>query len=168
MTARAWRGVTVAALLAAPVLAPEAAPQAAGANRPPAIEKDTPACVRPGARPKVCAYVLDDKAIARVSAVFRAGGTRPYYWTPMKFDGARYCGWLPRPQATTTSIEYYVEAFDDEFETSRSRGETVAVAAECAAPQEPAPTDPSPVAGTAPGQPPVPAGFDPETVLSAM
>ena len=161
MTARTrWGGTLVAAL--AWLLALGGADQVSPGegNKPPAIERDTAPCVRTGTRPKVCAFVIDDKAVARVSVVFRAGGTKPYYWTLMMFDGARYCGWLPQPSSGTTSIEYYVEAFDDEYEISRSRSATLPVSPDCRALEGQPPAVLSPVVGAAPGQPATPPGFE--------
>jgi hypothetical protein len=136
--------------------------QEAGANQAPAISSETTPCVPRHARPKVCAFVLDDKGVGQVRAVFRAGGTRPYYWTVMSFDGARYCAWLPAPLDETRAIEYYVEAFDDEYEMSRGRSETIEVRGDCPLPENP-PTTAAAVRPAGPDQPAAPPGFDPET-----
>jgi len=163
---RAWLGGIIVAAFAATLLAQPEVPQAsrAGGNRLPAIELDTAACARTGTRPKICAFVLDDKGVLRVTAVFRAGGSRPYYWTPMTFDGTRYCGWLPQPLSGTTAVEYYIEAFDDEYEISRSRSETLQIGTDCRTFEGQPPASSSAVGAAAPGQPATPPGFDPGTV----
>jgi hypothetical protein len=159
------RPIVAALLLSAMALAagPRTQAREAGENQPPAISSEATTCVRPRARPKVCAFVLDDKGVGQVRAVFRAGGSRPYYWTVMSFDGARYCAWLPAPGDETTAIEYYVEAFDEEYELSRSRSETIEVRADCPLPESPPPKNPAPVRPSGPDQPAAPPGFTPET-----
>jgi hypothetical protein len=134
-----------------------------GGNQPPAISSEATPCVRLHARPKVCAFVLDDKGVAQVRAVFRAAGRGHYYWTAMGFDGTRYCAWLPAPGDPTTAIEYYVEAFDDEYDLSRSRGEKIGVRSDCPLAESP-PGTPAKVRPAGPGQPAAPPGFDPETL----
>jgi hypothetical protein len=160
-TALVTAGVTWATSTA-PAQDPPTGP--AASNRPPSIEVDSAACAPPAARPRVCAFVFDDKAVARVRAVFRAEGTRGYYWTLMTFEGTRYCAWLPQPTADTHSVDYYVEAFDDEYELSRSRGLSIEIRAGCAAPEGKPPAAPAAVGVAGPGQPPVPPGFEPSTV----
>lgn len=158
---RSW--LAFALMLLAGPLAPAQEAPTAGENNPPAIEHETPGCVAPGRRPKLCALVLDDRGVGRVRAVFRALGTKGYYWTPMAFDGARYCAWLPRPASETRGVEYYIEAFDDEYEMSRSRNEALEVRPACPPTEGEATAAPSAVGTTAPGQEPSPPGFDPPT-----
>jgi hypothetical protein len=138
------------------------APEGA-ANLPPTINSEATPCVRLHARPKVCAFVFDDKGVGQVRAVFRAGGNRHYYWTVMGFDGSRYCAWLPAPADATAKIEYYVEAFDEEYELSRSRSETIEVRGDCPLSEDP-PKAKATVRPAGPGQPAVPPGFDTETL----
>lgn len=153
-------GVACAATTA---LAREPAPAIGATNRPPSIQADSPECSRPSGRPRVCAFVVDDKAVASVRTVFRAANTTPYYWTEMAFDGTRYCAWLPQPRPDTKALEYYVEAFDEEYEASRSRGFTMTMAEGCAALEVQPPSTPAIVRSAKAGQPSSPVGFEPAT-----
>jgi hypothetical protein len=144
--------------------AQDSLPRPAASSQPPSIEVDSAACSRPATRPRVCALVFADKAVARVRAVFRAEGTKGYYWTLMTFEGTRYCAWLPQPDADTQSVDYYVEAFDDRYELSRSRGFSIEIRASCAAVEARPPAAPAAVAAAGPGQAPIPPGFEPSTV----
>jgi hypothetical protein len=135
------------------------------ANEPPRVELETRSCALPGSRPIVCAQALDDRGVARVRAVFRAAGTRDFWSTEMRFDGARYCAWLPRPLPRTKAIEYYAEAFDDDFEISRTRTEVLDLHAGCA--EEAVTTSgPTVVAPTTARQPELPPGFDGASVAA--
>lgn len=132
-------------------------------NEPPAIRHDPPACGRAEERVRLCAYVVDDTGIAQVRLSFRARGARAYHWTPMTFDGALYCAWLPAPLAATRTVEYYVEAIDDKFEPSRTADHALAVTGDCGAALQEAPAQPAAVGTTVSGQSPSPEGFDPAT-----
>jgi hypothetical protein len=135
------------------------------AGQGPQLEIEARGCAPPGGRPRVCAQAVGERGIARVRVVFRAAGTAEYWATAMRFDGVRYCAWLPRPVAQTLAVEYYVEAFDVEFEISRTRTEKVEIRADCV--EEPGATGagPSEVVPTTGGQAPVPPGFDPASVV---
>jgi hypothetical protein len=134
-------------------------------NQAPAIRLEPPACGSAARRLRMCAYVVDETGIAQVRLNFRAGGARAYHWTPMAFDGALYCAWLPAPLAKTRAVEYYVEAVDDQFEPSRTADETLAVRPDCPAPPPPDPAPPPAVVGTTVvRQAALPEGFDPATV----
>jgi hypothetical protein len=135
----------------------------AQANEPPAIRHDPLPCGRVAQRVRVCAYVVDDSGIALVRLSFRARGARGYHWTPMAFDGALYCAWLPATLAETRAVEYYVEAVDDNFEPSRSADQSFVVRDDCPTLPQQAPDAPAVVGATAPDQPLSPEGFDPAT-----
>jgi hypothetical protein len=122
--------------------------------------------VAPRRRPRVCGFVLDDSGVAQVRAVFRAAGTKSYYWTKADFDGLRYCAWLPQPSTETATVDYYLEAFDDAYDLSRSREYAIRVDAGCTASAETPPTEPATVAASGPDQPAGPPGFDPATFRS--
>ena len=132
------------------------------ANEPPRVELEPRPCAAPASRPQVCAQAFDDHGVARVRALFRAAGSRDYWATEMAFDGTRYCAWLPQPLPRTRGIEYYVEAFDDEFEISRTRTEQIELRDGCA--RESSPAGATAVAPTVRGQPALPPGFDPASV----
>jgi hypothetical protein len=134
-------------------------------NQAPAIRVDPPACGSAARRLRLCAYVVDETGIAQVRLNFRAAGARAYHWTPMAFDGALYCAWLPAPLPETRAVDYYVEAVDDQFEPSRTADAVLPVRSDC---PTPAP-DPEPKAAlvgtTVARQPALPAGFDPASVI---
>ena len=132
------------------------------ANEPPRVELEPRPCAAPASRPQVCAQAFDDHGVARVRALFRAAGSRDYWATEMAFDGTRYCAWLPQPLPRTRGIEYYVEAFDDEFEISRTRTAQLEFRAGCAV--EPLPSGATVVTPTTHGQPALPPGFEPGSV----
>jgi hypothetical protein len=136
------------------------------ANRPPTIEYEPPGCAAPMRRARLCADVFDDRGVGEVRVVFRARGARGFYWTLMSFDGARYCAWLPAPLAITAAIEHYVEAFDDAYETSRTRSFELAVREDCEIVAEGAPSEPALVGRATPATDPSPDGFDPDTFSS--
>lgn len=154
--------LTLLALLTAMLAAPASAQE----NEAPAIRHDPPACGSAATRLRVCAYVVDETGIAQVRINFRARGTRAYYWTPMAFDGALYCAWLPAPLPETRAVEYYVEAVDDQFEPSRTADHTVPVRPDCSL-SAPDPAPPPAVVGTTVvKQLPMPPGFDPATLTA--
>jgi hypothetical protein len=150
-----WLAPAAAALLLA---------ASAQENQAPAIRGEPPACGSAARRPRLCAYVVDETGIAQVRLYFRAGGARAYHWTPMAFDGALYCAWLPAPLPETRTVEYYIEAVDDQFEPSRTADEALAVRPDCPT-SAPDPDPKAAVVGTTVArQPALPAGFDPATI----
>jgi hypothetical protein len=126
----------------------------------PRLEPEARGCSPPGSRPRVCALAMGERGVARVRAVFRAAGTTEYWATEMRFDGVRYCAWLARPLTETQAVEYYVEAFDIDFEISRTRTETIEMRAGCSENPDAAAAGPTEVVPTADGQAPLPRGFD--------
>lgn len=154
---------TLLALAAAALASPAGAQQE---NEAPAIRHDPPACGAAATRLRVCAYVVDETGIAQVRLNFRARGARAYHWTPMAFDGALYCAWLPAPLPETQAVEYYVEAVDDQFEPSRTADQTFPVRPDCSL-SAPDPAPPAAVVGTTVvKQARLPPGFDPATLTA--
>ena len=136
---------------------------ASPAGRPPTIELDAPRCIRPATRPWVCARIFDERTITRARVLFRAREDEPFYWTEMRFDGSRYCAWLPLPSKKTRSIDLYVDAVDDEYELSRTREEKVSIEADCVSEPQAAPEGPTCIGTTTPRQRPKPKGFEADT-----
>jgi len=134
---------------------------AAQENQPPSIRLEAPACGAVATRTRVCAYVVDETGVAQVRVSFRAPGARGYHWTPMAFDGALYCAWLPAPLPQTRAVEYYIEAVDDKYEPSRSADHSFDVRSDCPVQAQPPPQAPAVVGTTSPGQPASPEGFAP-------
>jgi hypothetical protein len=155
-------GLRLPTILAAALASPAGALQ----NEPPMIRHEPPACGAPAARSRVCAHVVDDAGIAQVRLNFRGRGVRAFHWTPMAFDGALYCAWLPAPLPETSAVEYYVEAVDDAFEPSRTADYAFAIRPDCPAPAPAASPAPTVVGTTTVKQPPLPAGFDPATLAA--
>jgi hypothetical protein len=139
-------------------------PAASPSGRPPTIELDAPSCVRPAVRPRICARIFDDRSITRARALFRARGKEPFYWTEMRFDGSRYCAWLPLPSKKTRSIDLYVDAVDDEYGLSRTREVQLSIEAGCAAEPPAAPEGPTCIGTTTPRQQAKPKGFEAATL----
>ena len=133
------------------------------ANQPPTIEHEPHDCTAERRRARLCAEVSDDSGVGDVRLVFRVNGTRGYYWTPMSFDGSRYCAWLPAPIPKTRSIEYYVEAFDDAYESSRTRSFDLSVRDDCEMADQDVPVKSAIVGRASPSIAHEPPGFDPAT-----
>lgn len=133
-------------------------------NTAPDIRDETPGCVKTGSRPKLCVRVLDDKGVAKVWVRFRAAGEKAFFQTDLVFDGARFCGWLPRPKKAVRGVEYYCEAVDEEFEPTRTVVKELKLGSACEAVSD-APAEPTHVT-------PVQAakklsGFEPDTFVLA-
>ena len=102
--------------------------------------------------------------VARARVVFRAAGTPHWYSVDMSAGAAGFTGVLPKPRRATARIEYYVEASDRAFATTRTPERTVDVvgsAGECRPDALVAPftTSARLVVTASPGAPAVPAGF---------
>ena len=87
----------------------------------PTIDHQPVECSVPGKNPRICAYVLDDGEVKRVRVYFRAQDQDAYYWSEMRFDGIQFCATLPVAKERVRSIDYYVWAVDNEFQTTRTR-----------------------------------------------
>ena len=109
------------------------------ANEPPLVEFQPPQCSTVGKPIELCATVLDDGDIARVRTYFRRPGEKEYFISEMKFEGASFCTTLPgvKPKKLR-SLEYYIQAFDTEFESRRTSTYQMQIQAEgeCAFPAE--------------------------------
>jgi hypothetical protein len=102
----------------------------------PAIDHQPVECSTPEKNTRLCAYVLDDGEVKRVRAYFRGEEQQAFYYIEMAFDGIQFCATLPVAKKGVDSLEYYLWAVDDEFQSSRTRSYLVSLApdAPCAFP----------------------------------
>jgi hypothetical protein len=117
-------------LLAAAALASKASAEE------PAIDHQPVECSTPDKNTRLCAYVLDDGEVKRVRAYFRGEKQQAFYYIEMAFDGIQFCATLPVAKKNVASLEYYLWAVDDEFQSSRTRSYLVSLSpdAPCAFP----------------------------------
>ncbi len=102
----------------------------------PTIDHQPVECSTPEKNTRICAYVLDDGEVKRVRAYFRAEKQEAFYWSDMAFDGIQFCATLPVAKKNVVTLEYYVWAVDDEFQSTRTRSNIVSLSptAPCAFP----------------------------------
>ncbi len=127
---------------------------------PPQVELEIPRCAKLATRPRVCARIVDDGSITTARVLFRAWGTTSFYWTEMRFEGSRYCAWLPMPEKKTRVIDCYVEAVDNTYDLSRTREVQLSVDSQCELEASAPPEEPTCVGVTAPKQAAKPPGFE--------
>jgi hypothetical protein len=94
----------------------------------PLIDHQPVICSLPEKNPRICTYVADDGEVKRTRVYFRAEEQEAFYWSEMTFDGIQYCVTLPVPNGKVRSMDYYIWAIDDNFESQRTRTFTVSVA----------------------------------------
>ncbi|HUL79442.1 MAG TPA: hypothetical protein VL691_19420 [Vicinamibacteria bacterium] len=92
----------------------------AWADDPPVVEHQPALCTVPDKPISLCAAISDDGTVARASIYFRPAGEHYYAFVAMSFTGVSYCGTLPAPRERVKTIEYYIQAVDDAFQTTRT------------------------------------------------
>jgi hypothetical protein len=98
-----------------------AVPPAARADDPPAIEHQPAPCTVPEKAISLCAAISDDNQVATARVYFRRAGEDFYQFVDMGFTGVSYCGTIPGPrEGKMKSIEYYLQAVDDQFQPTRT------------------------------------------------
>ena len=98
------------------------------AAEPPSVEHQPVPCTEADKPLSLCATVTDDGQVAKARVYFRAAGEKFYSFVEMEFGGINYCGTLPAPrEGKVKSIDYYVQAIDDSFESQRTSTFTLAV-----------------------------------------
>jgi hypothetical protein len=103
----------------------------AGAE-PPSVEHQPSPCTVPEKPAKLCATITDDGQVAAARIYFRPSGEKFYSFVDMTFGGLSFCGSLPAPRdGKVQSIEYYVQAVDDQYESQRTSTFNMTVSAEC-------------------------------------
>jgi hypothetical protein len=92
----------------------------AGAE-PPAVEHQPAPCTVPDKPLLLCANVTDDGQVAKVRVYFRAAGDKFYSYVDAVFGGLNFCGTVPAPrEGKVKTVEYYVQAVDDQYESTRT------------------------------------------------
>jgi hypothetical protein len=140
------------------------ATSAAGSAQAVTIAHEGAGCVIADRFPRFEARLDPADDVARARVFFRAAGTPHWYSVDMAPGAAGFTGVLPKPKRATARIEYYVEASDRAFASTRTPERTVDVvgsADECGRDRTLAPFTASArlVVAAAPGAPAVPAGF---------
>ncbi|PYQ14824.1 MAG: hypothetical protein DMF80_11495 [Acidobacteria bacterium] len=92
----------------------------AGAD-PPAVDHQPVPCTLPEKALTLCATITSDKQVAKARVYFRSAGEKFYSFVDMVFGGLNFCGTLPAPrEGKVKTLEYYVQAIDDQFESTRT------------------------------------------------
>jgi hypothetical protein len=87
----------------------------------PQVDHQPAPCTVPGQAVSLCAAITDDGQVAKARLYFRPAGEKYYSFVDMEFGGINYCGTLPAPrEGKVKSIDYYVQAIDDTFESQRT------------------------------------------------
>ena len=93
----------------------------ARANDPPVIEHQPAPCTIPDKAISLCAAISDDGTVAKARVYFRSAGEDYYSFVDMAFLGLNYCGTVPAPrEGKIKTLEYYLQAIDDQFESQRT------------------------------------------------
>jgi hypothetical protein len=88
---------------------------------PPSVEHQPAPCTVPDKALTLCATVTDDGQVAKSRVYFRSAGEKFYSFVDMAFGGLNFCGTLPAPRAgKVKTLEYYVQAVDDQYESTRT------------------------------------------------
>lgn len=95
---------------------------------PPQVEHQPAPCTVPGRAVALCATITDDGQVAKARVYFKPAGEKFYSFVEMEFGGISYCATLPAPrEGKMKSIDYYVQAIDDAFESARTSTYQMAV-----------------------------------------
>ena len=88
---------------------------------PPSVDHQPSPCMVPEKPASLCASITDDGQVDAARIYFRPAGEKFYSFVDMKFGGLNFCGTLPAPRAgKVQTIEYYVQAVDDKYESQRT------------------------------------------------
>jgi hypothetical protein len=91
------------------------------ADDPPAIEHQPAGCTVPNQALSLCASISDDGTVQKARIYFRKAGEDFYSYVDMAFQGLTYCGTVPAPrEGRVKTLEYYVQAIDDQFQPQRT------------------------------------------------
>lgn len=105
-----------------------ASPAPGYADDAPSIDHQPVPCTVPGKAISLCAAVSDDVQVVTARVYFRRAGQDFYNFVDMGFTGLNYCATLPPPrEGKLKSIEYYVQAADDQFQPTRTSTYQLAV-----------------------------------------
>jgi len=99
---------------------------------PPAVEHQPVPCTLPDKALSLCANVTSDRQVAKTRIYFRGAGDKFYSFVDMAFGGLNFCGTLPGPrEGKVKTVEYYVQAVDDQYESTRTSTFQMAVQPTC-------------------------------------
>jgi hypothetical protein len=99
---------------------------------PPAVDHQPSPCTLPDKPASLCATITDDGQVAASRIYFRPAGEKYYSFVDMAFGGLNFCGTLPAPRAgKVQTIEYYVQAVDDQYESQRTSTFNLEVKPDC-------------------------------------
>ena len=99
---------------------------------PPAVEHQPVPCTVPDRALSLCATVTSDRQLAKSRVYFRSAGDKFYSFVDMVFGGLTFCGTLPGPrEGKVKTVEYYVQALDDQYESTRTSTFQMAVQPTC-------------------------------------
>ena len=97
------------------------APGMAHADEPPLIDHQPSPCTVPNKAMSICASISDDAMVSKARVYFRPEKEKYYNYADMTFTGLNYCATLPAPrEGKTRTIQYYIQAVDDAYNTQRS------------------------------------------------
>jgi hypothetical protein len=117
---------------ALPVLLCALWPVAAVAD-PPVVDHQPSPCTVPDKPISLCATISADadRNVGAARVFFRPMGDKYWSTVDMTFTGISFCGTLPAPRAgKVQTVEYYVQATDDTFESQRTSTFQLAVQSE--------------------------------------
>ena len=99
---------------------------------PPSVDHQPSPCMVPEKPASLCASITDDGQVAAARIYFRPAGEKLYSFVDMAFGGLSFCGTLPGARAgKVQTIEYYVQAVDDQYESQRTSTFNMGVSPEC-------------------------------------
>jgi hypothetical protein len=99
---------------------------------PPSVDHQPSPCTLPEKPVSLCASIADDGQVAASRIYFRPAGEKFYSFVDMVFGGLSFCGTIPGPRTgKMQTIEYYVQAVDDQYESQRTSTFNMNVSAEC-------------------------------------
>ena len=105
--------------------------RAASAEAPSLDHQPSP-CMVPEKAASLCASITDDGQVAAARIYFRPAGEKFYSFVDMVFGGLSFCGTVPGARAgKVQTIEYYVQAVDDQYESNRTSTFNMEVKPEC-------------------------------------
>ena len=137
-----------------------------------AIDHKAVGCIVAEKFPRFEAGVNPSGDVGRIRLRFRPEGFEDWYSVTMKPEGAVFAGALPKPKKSLKALDYYIEATDRDFGTSRTqeyRASVVSGPAACEQGKVVAGSlgSASVVIEVPAGAPPVPAGFASTGVATA-
>jgi hypothetical protein len=92
----------------------------AAANDPPAVDHVPALCTVADKPISLCASISDDGNVAVARLYFHREGEDYFSFVQMTFTGVSYCGTLPAPREKAKTVEYYINAVDDKYESTRT------------------------------------------------